>query len=177
MNNKYLINGGIASQNNIFYWQTNNVSVSNDNVTPFYKLTDGAFMKQISRLSVRGNVKISCTFKNTSMPEVFVASVYAVLDNGNVIHNMADFSNSDINEWSVFEYDFDVGDDELISSLEITFRYSGNGYGCVANISAVTYYSNIAGTVSYQDFVDKSILYGLDKDLPILGATGGDDND
>lgn len=170
MSNKQLINGGQASPNNIYFWVNSKTKVDSDHVTQFYKLSNDGYMQQTCRLPVKGQIKIMGTYKTMSHDSSLKFYALAEFDNGTCVNNMLDLHNEELNEWSLFNIEVDIPDDAVLSLLKIRVEFVGSSFGAIANISAITYYSNIGNTISTESFIEKAILYGLDANKPELNA-------
>lgn len=176
MKTKQLINGVQASPTSIYYWICSGVSVANDASTNYYRIAAGGSMKQTCRIPVQGNIRISCTYCSSSYAETLIFRTLITYDDGSTMTNIADLYNSDLNEWSVFEVAIDTDNDKIATSIEFYISYDNGTYGRIANISALVYYTEQAGSISSSDFMEKAILYGLDEDKPSL-TNGGDTDD
>lgn len=178
MSDRQLINGGVANSSNIYYWETSNVSIASDTITHYYKVASKGTMRQVSRIPVKGTVKVSCTYKCVSRDDTIIVNINAKFDDGTIESALINLQPSLIDEWYAFEHNITIPDNARMLEFEIIIRYPGVYYSAVANISAITYYRNVTGSVPYDDFIDKAILYGLDSDLPTLGITDeeGEDN-
>lgn len=176
MKTKQLINGGQASPTSIYYWMCSGVSVASDSSTSHYRIAAGGSMGQTCRIPVQGNIRISGTYCSSAYAETLIFKTTITYDDGSTMINIADLYNSELNEWSVFEVAIDTEDNKIATSIDFSISYDGGIYGRIANISALVYYTEQAGSISSSDFMEKAILYGLDADKPSL-TNGGDTDD
>lgn len=168
--NKQLISGGQASYNNLYYWRNMLTSVADDGINMFYKVLNKGYMHQISMMPVQGLIKLSCSYKYITYNCVLTMDIDLLLDDETIINNKVNLQLTSLNTWSVFMLDIDIPTDRKIKQLSLYITYLGDMYGAVSNISALTYYRNITEGITADEFVDKSITYGLDKDIPYLGV-------
>lgn len=170
MENKQLINGGQASNTNINYWGSSLVTVASDHVTHFYKLINNSHMNQTSYMPTSGNIRVSFTYRVATFNGSIKINIVATMDDNSIINLILDASSTKLDTWAAFEKVIEPDDAKKVISLYMRISYTGDSYAAIANISAVSYYTDIAGSISSNDFIEKSILYGLDEDKPTLGT-------
>lgn len=167
--NRQLINGGQASPDNIFYWSHKNTTVASDSVAQFYRITNGGSIEQISRLPIRGLIKFSCAYKLLEYDCSAELQILLTYDTGKVEQKLIYLTAQQLNDWAYFSIDINIPDDAYLSSMLTRVSYTGDSFLAINNLSAITHYSNLSGSVNLNEFVEKSILYGLDIDKPVLG--------
>lgn len=167
MSSKYLINGGNASNANIYYWNTHRVTVDTDPVTVYYKIGDGGNMTQRCHLPVQGSFKVSGTYLRHSVEDEILFKITIVLDTGAVLTHFEILSEF-VDKWAAFGFTMHIPQGSTASSIEFDISYSGSSVGKISTIAAVAAYSDVIKTCTFEEFLAKCITYGLDADKPDL---------
>lgn len=176
MSTKQLMNGGVVSPTSIYYWGVTKTTVATDATTMFYRIGPNGTMTQTCRVPVRGEIKISGTYKTVDLNGILLFKVTATFSDSGSIEETIILENEVLNTWSYFELSIDVPDAKEVISIRYDISFTGQVYGAIANLSSITQMTNVTGGISADDFIQKAITYGLDEDKPLLGVEEGVDD-
>ena len=172
MSNKQLVKGGSPSMSSMYYWYTNNTSIISTAYGSAYHVRNKGYLKQTSRQVFVDSLEVSLLY---------------TLDDGNGECNIILKCDDDttlvaciiLNECqdtTLGNLTIEIPDAIKVISTQVSIEYKGGGHCNIYNISML--YNDSSEVISYaNDFVNKSIMYGFESDLPILGGGSNDSSD
>lgn len=170
MSYKQLIKGQTPSMSNLYYWYTSKVVVMSTLNGDAFSIQNKGFMKQTSMAIFGAHLEIRLSY---SMSAGYCeCSIDLKCEDGTTLETKLFLQECGNNVRSE-TFTIDIPDTTKVVSSSINIKYSGIASVNLYSVEAL--YDDSGTILEYtNDFSEKSILYGLYCDIPILGGDSDD---